>query len=152
LPKKVDPKVAALAEVSLDLGSAVQAALALMRGEAPPADAVKPAPEAARRERPTMELSRAVAALDLPRGPALPLAEPKAPTLSLEQHASLTAEIALAPERALETIARYGLTPEAKRAVDEHYRVMVAANDKVREAWNQAYQAYGAWLAKTREG
>jgi hypothetical protein len=77
-----------------------------------------------------------------------------APPLSLEQHASLTVEIALAPERALSTIARYGLTPEAKRAVDEHYRAVVAANPGMREAWNRAYRTYYEWLvqAKARPG
>jgi hypothetical protein len=76
--------------------------------------------------------------------PPAPSAEP--PTLDLEQHASLTAEIAFAPERALATLAEYGLTPEAKRAADDHYRAKVAASPEVREAWNRTYREYYEWL------
>ena len=70
-----------------------------------------------------------------------------APRLTLEQHATMTAEIAVAPERAMAVLARYELTPEAKRAMDEHYRAVVAADPGAREAWHQAYRTPG-WLAK----
>jgi hypothetical protein len=90
-------------------------------------------------------------ALDLPVKPALPFAnEPKPPALalSLEQHASLSVEVALEPARALATLARYGLTPEAKRALDEHYRAEVAKSPAVREAWERAYRTYYDWVVK----
>lgn len=105
-------------------------------------------------------------ALDVPRKEALPFSagaltppwpssgnhadtsEPKPsaaeapPALTLEQHASMTMDIAAAPERALEVLSRYRLSPDAKRAVDEYYRAVMADDPGVRDAWNRACQAY----------
>lgn len=64
------------------------------------------------------------------------------PALTLEQHASMTVDIAAAPERALEVLTRYRLTLEAKRAVDEYYRAVMAADPGVKDAWHRACQAY----------
>ncbi|MFO0757236.1 MAG: hypothetical protein U0359_12145 [Byssovorax sp.] len=72
------------------------------------------------------------------------------PVLTLEQHASLCAEIAFTPERTGEILGRYRLTPEAKAAVDQHYREKVTASAELRAAWNRAYQTYGEWLVSTR--
>ena len=81
-------------------------------------------------------------ALDVPRKEALPFLASAAPALTLEQHASMTVDIAAAPERALEVLARYRLTLDAKRAVDEHYRAMMAADPEVNDAWHRACQTY----------
>ena len=63
--------------------------------------------------------------LDVPRKEALPFSAVAPPVLTLEQHASMTVDIAAAPEHALEVLARYRLTLDAKRAVDEYYRAMI---------------------------
>lgn len=82
-----------------------------------------------------------------PRAAAL---QQQAPALTLEQHASMMVEIAMAPERALEVLGRYRLTPEGKRAVDGHYRERLAASPEAKAAWDRAYQAYYAWLVASR--
>ncbi|MFO0588533.1 MAG: hypothetical protein U0441_13375 [Polyangiaceae bacterium] len=63
-------------------------------------------------------------------------------SLTLEQHASLCAELAFSPERASEVLARYGVTSETKRGLDELY--LGAPGQK--GAWEAAYRAYYAWL------
>jgi hypothetical protein len=78
----------------------------------------------------------------LPDRPRAPPAAGAPPALTLEQHASMTVDIAVAPEHALEVLTRYRLTPEAKRAVDEYYRAMMAADPEVKDAWHRACQTY----------
>jgi hypothetical protein len=73
-----------------------------------------------------------------------------APALTLEQHASMTVEIAMAPDKAMEVLARYGLTAEGKRAVDGYWREKVAGDAGVREAWERAYRAYWEWVVASR--
>ncbi len=73
-----------------------------------------------------------------------------APSLTLEQHASLAVELAAAPEKTAETLARYHLTPGARAALDAHYREKITASAETRAAWERAYQSYHAWLAATR--
>ena len=115
-----------------------------MRGPALPfAGAAEPEKRARRHKLGELALD-----LQAARDAALRLAAP-APALTLEQHASMTAEISMAPERGLAILQRYRLTPESKRAVDEHYRSRVAADPAVREAWTRAYHAYHAWLSQT---
>lgn len=124
-----------------------QASYQLM-GAAAPKPPVQP-PAAAR-----SRLAGTSIALDVPRKAALPFqkTEPQAPVivastvaLTLEQHASLTAEIAARPGLAMTTLARYGLTPDAKRTLDEHYRA-AKANSEVQAAWERAYRGYWEWL------
>jgi hypothetical protein len=67
--------------------------------------------------------------------------------LTLEQHASLTCDIAAAPERALETLARYHLTPAQKVTADQHYAARFTREPGLREVWTRACQTYRAWLA-----
>ena len=69
------------------------------------------------------------------------------PALTLEQHASLCAELAFVPERAAEVLARYGVTSETKRSLDALYTG--AAGQKA--AWETAYRAYHAWLVDARK-
>jgi hypothetical protein len=103
--------------------------------------------------------------LDPPRGPALPFSgdapkpsvaveEPPtsmrldaAPSLTLEQHASLVCEIGLAPERALETLSRYRITPAQKVAADKHYAERIAREPGLRERWDEAKRRFGEYLA-----
>ncbi len=68
--------------------------------------------------------------------------------LTLEQHASLAVELALAPKQATEILARYGLSPGQKKALDDHYRARVAASVEDRDAWNRAFEAYRAWMLR----
>ncbi len=93
------------------------------------------------------------AALPFPAAPAPPPAEPPRedpPRLTLEQHASLSCEIADAPERALEALARYQITPAEKQAADQHYAARFAGEPALRAAWDAAYGTYRAWLAANR--
>lgn len=108
-------------------------------------------------------------ALDVPKGPALPFAarvQVKSKeasvaaegawraeaALTLERHASMTVEIAMSPEKALEVLARYGLTVEGKRAVDAYWRGQVERDAGVREAWQRAYGVYWEWVVKAGRG
>ncbi len=75
--------------------------------------------------------------------PPLP---PVAPVLTLEQHASLCVELALAPARAAETLARYRITPQEKTLVDQYYRDSIAASPEARASWERSYQSYHTWL------
>jgi hypothetical protein len=74
---------------------------------------------------------------------------PAPPLLTLEQHASLCAELARSPAHTAAILARYGLTPDAKVALDAHYRGQVAADPALRERWQRAYQSYQAWMMGT---
>jgi hypothetical protein len=71
--------------------------------------------------------------------------------LTLEQYASLCVEIALAPAREIEALARYRITPREKVLTDEYYRDRIAASPEVRAAWERSYQSYQAWL-QSRQG
>lgn len=73
-----------------------------------------------------------------------------APPLTLEQHASLTVEVAVAPDQVAETLARYRLTPAARAELDAHYREQIAGSAATRAAWDRAYQSYFAWLVANR--
>jgi hypothetical protein len=68
------------------------------------------------------------------------------PPLTLEQHASLCAELSFAPDREAEILARYRLTAPAKLLVDQFYRERVGESPEVRAAWDRGYRAYYAWL------
>jgi hypothetical protein len=68
------------------------------------------------------------------------------PGLTLEQHASLCTEIAFRPDRAAETLARYGLTPEVKAEMDAVFKARMAADAEVRGRWYRASETYLMWL------
>lgn len=104
---------------------------------------------------------------DLPLAKSAPAAAPAAaapeiltatrgsappPPLTLEQHASLCAELSFAPERGAEILARYWLTAEAKVLVDQFYRERVGESAEVRAAWNRGYREYYAWLSASGRG
>jgi hypothetical protein len=149
-PEPPAPRAAAtLAGTALALDVPHNAALPF-GGTAPPAPPAPPVPN-----RPPAELTGTSFAVDVPRRPALPF-DAGAPTsgaalpLTVEQHASLCCEIAEAPERALETLARYGITPAQKRAADQHYSELFAREPGARPMWDRAYQVYRAWWLANR--
>ena len=76
-------------------------------------------------------------------------ATPWSPELTLEQYASLCAELAMRPERAAEVLARYRQTAESRARLDQHYRARVEGSPEVRAAWERAYQAYYEWLKRS---
>jgi hypothetical protein len=141
-----------------------------------PPQAAAPAPPAP--AAPRNKLAGTSLAVDVPRGPALPFAPslsaarpaappappPRAPLpsaplppaplapppLTLEQHASLSCEIAEAPERALQTLARYQITPAEKQAADQHFTERFARDPAARAAWDGAYRTYREWWRASR--
>ncbi|KYF62084.1 hypothetical protein [Sorangium cellulosum] len=68
-----------------------------------------------------------------------PLSTASAAVLSLEQHASMCAEIAVAPGKTAEIVARYGLTEATRAQTDEHWRARIAQESRAGEAWQRAY-------------
>jgi hypothetical protein len=70
--------------------------------------------------------------------------------LALEQHASLSVELALAPERSEEILRRYGQTAASKAALDERHAADCAADPALAAAWRQALETYRAYLTRPR--
>ncbi|WP_437305632.1 hypothetical protein [Sorangium sp. So ce388] len=68
-----------------------------------------------------------------------PVSTASAAALSLEQHASMCAEIAVAPGKIVEILARYGLTEATRAQADEHWRARIAQEARAWEAWQRAY-------------
>ncbi len=136
---------------------------ALLTGTAP-SRAVAPAQQAASFQRAPVagprnestapqhaKLAGTSLAVDVPRRAPLPFMKgggggATGAALTLEQHASMTAELAARPDLAMATLGRYGVTPEAKRATDEHYHAAMAGDGEVKAAWERAYRTYGEWL------
>jgi hypothetical protein len=95
------------------------------------------------------------AAPEIPTAPAASTAAPPPlppPPLTLEQHASLCAELSFAPDKGAEILARYRLSAEAKALVDQFYREKVAESADVRAAWDRGYRGYYAWLVNAATG
>lgn len=77
--------------------------------------------------------------------PATPSSPATAPALSLEQYASLCAELAATPDDAEALFARYGLgRPEARLAVDGFWRDRLARDPAAQERWQELYWHYRA--------
>ena len=70
--------------------------------------------------------------------------------LTLEQHASLCAELAHAPPRADEVLARYRCTREAKVEMDQGWKARFAADPSLERKWHEAYRLYFAFLSTAR--
>jgi hypothetical protein len=70
------------------------------------------------------------------------------PSLSLEHHACLCLEIAVAPAREAEALARYGVTAADKALANEYYRARIAADPELYARWNHAYSAHHARLTQ----
>ncbi|WP_433935703.1 hypothetical protein AB3662_13300 [Sorangium cellulosum] len=72
--------------------------------------------------------------------PAAPSSPPSVPALSLEQYASLCAELAVAPGDAEALFGRYGLgQPDARLAVDRFWRDRLARDEAAHRRWQELY-------------
>ncbi|WP_437819575.1 hypothetical protein [Sorangium sp. So ce1078] len=107
---------------------------------ADPLPFVSPAPTSAPASQPAPPSGAAAAAARVADGGA-----GGAGQLSLEQYASLTVDLALEPERAPETIRRYGLTPAQRTLVDATWTARLAQNPAERSAFEAACASYRAW-------
>jgi hypothetical protein len=151
--------------VATVVGAATPTAAPLPFTAAPAPAPPQPTARQSRKKNPA--LASTVPAADPPTAAPLPFARkeggapppPSSPSnrgkrraqqllLTLEQHASLSVELALAPKQATEILARYGLSPGQKKALDDHYRARVAASVEDRDAWNRAFEAYRAWMLR----
>lgn len=74
------------------------------------------------------------------------------PVLTLEQHASLWVELAKAPKRTAETLARYRLTRAQKRQADRYWQKQMAKDPEIRAAWYRSYEIYSRWLSEHGRG
>jgi hypothetical protein len=87
-----------------------------------------------------------------PSAPGTPRASaeatPAPPALSLEQHASLTVELALPGANTAAVLARYRLDEAARVALDAHYRRAIDADPALRARWNAAYRSYYEWVVQ----
>jgi hypothetical protein len=69
------------------------------------------------------------------------------PRLSLEEYASLQAELSVSPERSAELLLRYHVLNEAAHAaLDEHRQMQLAASAEARATFEKALAGYTAWL------
>ena len=64
----------------------------------------------------------------------------------MEQHASLTLELTLYPDRTLDVLQRYRLSAEDLGPLNDAYRSRFAADPALYNRWRQAYRTYYAWL------
>jgi hypothetical protein len=85
-----------------------------------------------------------------------PTAAPSSPAelaprtrLSLEQFASLAAEIAAAPSRIAEVRARYGLDEASHRREVEAYHQLFSAHQDLYRRFGALFQSYREWFAQT---
>jgi hypothetical protein len=72
--------------------------------------------------------------------------------MALLIYASLCAELAVAPEKAAEILARYRVPDEAsRRALDEHWQAQLATQADARGTFDAALTTYKEWfLAQPR--
>lgn len=81
--------------------------------------------------------------------PARPSNPAALPSLSVEQYASLHAEIAAFPSREGATLARYHLPDgSARRALDKQWHQKFEDAPALYEKWKEHYARYLAWLKK----
>lgn len=88
--------------------------------------------------------------VDFMLSPALPFAAPEpagdSPPLTLEQHASLTLELALYPERRLDVLRRYRTSEARLERMNEDFKRRFVADPALSAKWWEAYKTYHAWL------
>lgn len=72
------------------------------------------------------------------------------PSLTLEQHVSLCAELAYAPTRAAEVLGRYHVTAPMKAELDQQWQARFKADPAVEKKWQEAYRIYFAFLASAQ--
>ncbi|WP_437977838.1 hypothetical protein WMF11_14130 [Sorangium sp. So ce295] len=84
--------------------------------------------------------------------PAAPSAPPPTPALSLEQYASLCADLAASPGDAEALFARYGLgRPEERAAVDAFWRDRLARDPAAHRRWQELYSQHRSRSAPAGE-
>jgi hypothetical protein len=81
-----------------------------------------------------------------PAAPSVPAPPPIVP-LTLAQYASLCVELAAAPNRGAEILARYRLTTPQRDHLDRHFQERFTREPAVRAEWERACATYRAWLA-----
>jgi hypothetical protein len=69
--------------------------------------------------------------------------------LTLEQYASLCVELADAPGRTEETLARYRITAAERERMDRSYEERFPREPALRAAWERACATYRDWLARS---
>lgn len=136
--------------VGLPPGGAPSAAGALPFRRAAPASGSPPAPRAPATPRasPTPGAQSAQAGgLPFQRAPAA-AGNAATPRLTIEQFASLAAEMALSKGALPETQARYGLTEATYKVEAAVWQQRFAASPALHQRWVTLYQTYRDWLAK----
>lgn len=105
-----------------------------------------------------VDLSALGAALPFLGGapPPVPAAPPAPPTptgqsfgldsWTVEQYASLCAEMAFNPAATAETLSRYRLTSESRIELDHRWKVRLSGDRAAMEKWQSAYQTYLTFL------
>ena len=74
------------------------------------------------------------------------------PRLTLKEYTSLRADLAVRPERWVETLRTYHVLDEpARAALDEHWRKHFAAEPEARAAFEKDLAEFTAWLRTTRQ-
>jgi len=156
-----------IAHLPFVLGSAEQAlASAIAHGHA-----AQGAPPVAAR---AVAHGATVGVSDVPRGPALPFGRSPAaareatvglshdagggvpvpegvPDLTVQQYASFRVELQLDPGRADAILHRYGVAPDARPALDDHWRARFDADPLLRMMFAKAYATYLGWI-RERQG
>ena len=73
------------------------------------------------------------------------------PPLSLEQYASLCADLSMQPERSAEIPRRYNVVNEAaRRALDKHWEAQLAASPEMFARYIQAVVSHADWVRSQR--
>ena len=146
LPKRPDLPFPSRASAKIDnpvSGSELAAlarAIAARAAKSPPASPATPgAPPPSAAEAPAPANPAAPPA---PANPAAP------PPLTLEQHASLCAELAFRPDERAGILARYRVTEETTLALTRQYQ----DRPERKAAWETAYRTYFEWLASQAQG
>src|SRR5262249_45974384 len=81
--------------------------------------------------------------------PSVPPASPR--ELTIEQYASLSAELSLSPEQAPAILAKYGIpSVEERRALDRAWGVRFAADSELQNRWQALQAHYRQWLLARR--
>ncbi len=70
------------------------------------------------------------------------------PELTLEQYASLRAELAVRPETAQDTLQRYRLSPTAANRLDERWSKRLVAEPPLQSRYDELISHYKGWLQK----
>jgi len=72
-------------------------------------------------------------------------------TMTVEQHASLSAECAVNPDRIAQIHAQHQvLTDDQRAALDQHWRERMAASKELTRLWQWHYTRYEQWFRQQR--